>query len=130
MRVSSVLFCDFPPSLLCVRGTLLNCYSKSSSLAVRLTSRKTLFSSILKGSFPLEPRKWNHRGLLSLAFGFFFLPPRGMRSSFGACERLRLFTLSPVWSNIKVTSSCDDFETCPHRRSEQPQQFGDWDMDT
>lgn len=100
VRVSSVLFCNFPPSLLWVQGTLLNCYPKISSLATSLTSRKTLFSNFVKGSFPLGLRKWNQRRLHCLAFNFFSCLPAGMRPWSGACEMLYLFTLSPQFGPI------------------------------
>lgn len=100
MRISSVLFCDFPPRLSWVQGTLLNCYPKISSLAASLTRRKILFSNFVKGSFPLGLRKWNHRRLHILACIFFSCLLVGMRSWSEACERLYLLTLSPQFGPI------------------------------
>lgn len=106
VRVSSVLFCNFPPSLLWVQGTLLNCYPKISSLAASLTSRKTLFSNFVKGSFPLGLRKWNQRRLHCLAFNFF---PASQQECDPDLEHVKCYTclhlalsLVQYWGEIQL----------------------------
>lgn len=71
VRISSVFFCDFLPGQLYVEGTLLNCYPDSSSFVLGLTSRKTLFSNIVKRKFSSWIKEVESQGLFSLAFDFF-----------------------------------------------------------
>lgn len=117
VRVTSVFFYNLLPGLLYVRGTLLSCYPKSSSLVLRLTSRKTLFTSGAKRKFSSWTKEVESQWSFPLAFDFSLL----------SRWRLWLLTLSAqFWSNAGMRSSCADFDACPHTWSEWP---AFWDVD-